>query len=325
MCSYYWSKVNDQYLDALAEIESSHWLSIDYTHPDTTSVLGAAGFLGLRGLNADKVANMLDQRINSLSDRGEPELDGFAHWTEWNGGQRRRFEELAGGTMYALEYWRTAISQWRPRGYGEVWSQKAADVEWYEWMFDGRRKMHEAMLAWLDGIESRGDRIESVIDFGCGLGVGYGERLAEKRYVGLDISPLNIEWCREHRSNPRHAYYCLDMIADERPESADLVFSSGTIDNVYDIDRFLEAMVAASRKWVYLTCYRGWFDSLEEHTYRYNSEHACFYNDVSVDRVIEKLTALGCTDIKAYPIRSGNREIPFEACFAARVPGASKC
>lgn len=325
MCTYYWSVANHQYVCALEAIDRDSQTWVDYTRPDADAVLDVAAFLGLEGLDRQGVADMLARRINSLADRGESEAGGFPRWTDWNGRQRERFEALGRDTMRSLGYWDDEAARWRPRGYGEVWSKKAADLAWYEWMFDGRRRMHEDMLSWLQALEAKGEKIVSAMDFGCGLGVGYSEHLADKHYIGLDISEQNIEWCHQYRDNRRHTYYRLDMIADRPPETADLVFSSGTIDNTYDIDGFIEAMVSAANKWVYFTCYRGWFDRLESHTYRYNTDHACFYNDISVACVLQKLAALGCRDVEAMPLRTGNRDISFEARFIARVPARLPC
>lgn len=321
MCAYYWSTVNELYLDQFALIPRDSWIEIDYTSPSSDAVMKVADFLGLKGLEESVVSAMLDRKINSLGDRGESGVGGYPAWPDWDGGMRRKFDRFAAGTMTRFGYYRNDAERWKPVGYGEVWSQKAADIDWYEWMYAGRKPMHEAMLAWVESLERAGDSIASVTDFGCGLGVGYSQAFESKRYTGVDISPGNIRWCHQNRNNPLHRYLCSDFINNDMSEKADLVFSSGTIDNAYDIDEFVAAMVRNSKKWVYLTCYRGWFPDLPEHVYRYNPEHACFYNDISLPRLLQRLEQLGCSDISAIPLKTGNRDIPFETSVFARVPG----
>ena len=265
-----------------------------------------ADFLKLEGLELDGVRDMLDRRINSLSDRDVSVVSAYPEWTEWDGGQRRNFDRFAAEMMHRLGYYQNNATRWKPEGYGQVWTTKSADLAWYEWMYQGRRYAHEDMLNWIQSLEETNDKIHTVTDFGCGRAVGYSEALSEKGYLGVDISQDNIEWCRQHRKNPNHKYLCADFISEEMPQKSDLVFSSGTIDNCYDIDEYLEAMIRSSNCWIYLTCYRGWFPDLEEHVYRYNEEHSCFYNDVALPKLLERLRALGCMDIFAQPLRTNN-------------------
>lgn len=321
MCAYYWATINDLYLDELSRLPSDAWILIDYTAPTIEDVKRVADFCGLVGVECDRVQSMLERRINSLVDRGVVGDNLYPRWPNWDGGVRRRFDRLAASVMTGLAYYRDEVSRWRPFDYGRVWSERKADLGWYEWMFNGRRGMHEDLLAWISARDHEGDRIDSVMDFGCGLGVGYSELLANKRYIGVDLSAENISWCLSHRRNPDHRYVCIDFITDSVGETADLVFSSGTIDNAYDADAFLAAMVRHARKWIHVTCYRGWFPGLQEHRYSYNPEHACFYNDLSPNRLTDTLRDLQCTEITVRPVRTGNREIPFETLITARVPG----
>lgn len=318
MCAYYWSTVNELYLCEFANLPASAWIAVDYTAPTVDSVLKVAQFLGLEGLDRVNVQHSLDRRINSLEDRGEKADGGYPKWTEWDGGMRRRFDQRAASTMHRLGYYRDEAERWRPASYGKVWSQEMADTAWYEWMYNGRKRMHEDMLAWIGTLENTSDRIDSVMDFGCGRAVGYSTSLQNKRYLGIDISRENITWCLKNRDTSRHSYICADIIRDQLPEKADLVFSSGTIDNAYDIDQYLAAMVRNSNKWIYLTCYRGWFPSIAEHLYRYDENHGCFYNDASLPQLLARLQKLGCSIVSAVPLATGNRDIPFETRIIAK-------
>lgn len=320
MCAYYWATVNDLYLDQLARIPSESWIGIDYTSPTPQAVFQVADFLGLDGLEEGVVSSMLNRRINSLSDRGESAAVAYPGWPNWDGGVRRKFDRFAAGTMERLGYYKEHAERWKPAGFGEFWKRQTSDTAWYEWMYEGRQSMHEDMIAWVKSRDGVGDSINSLIDFGCGRSVGYSYAFRLKRYIGVDISAENIRWCQQNRDTEKHRYLCADFITEEMPEKADLVFSSGTIDNCYDIDEYVAAMVRNANKWIYLTCYRGWFPNLPEHVYRYNSEHACFYNDVSLPRLLQRLQQLGCTEISALPLRTGSRDIPFETRVIARVP-----
>ena len=323
MCAYYWSFINELYLRELERLPAHAWTRIDYTAPAAEDVARVARFCGLDGLSPEGIRPLLDRRINSLEERGSADSERYPHWTGWDGGMRRRFDRLAAPLMERLGYYREPAIRWRPRDYGRVWRERKADPEWYEWMYGGRRRMHEELLAWISAKDGSGEAIESVMDFGCGVGVGYCEALSDKRYIGVDLSPGNIAWCTEHRLNTRHRYVCIDFITESVGESADLVFSSGTIDNAYDADAYLAAMVRHAKKWVSLTCYRGWFPDLDEHRYSYNAEHGCFYNDLSPARLTHTLESLGCSEIRIAPLATGNREIPFETWITARVaPGS---
>src|SRR5581483_10329906 len=120
----------------------------------------------------------------------------------------------------------------------------------------------------------------------------------------------------------RHEYVCADFITAPVKEQFDLVFSSGTLDNCYDIDAALASMVRHSRKWIAATFYRGWFPDLAEHRYAWSDQHTCFYNDASPARLRRALEALGCRDITIEPIEAGpgRRDTRFETRLVARVP-----
>jgi len=322
MCAYYWARINALYLGALKKLPTDSWTRIDYTRPSAEEILRVAEFCGLRGLDKERVQALLESKINSLEERGSA-TGAAPAWQDWDGGARRRFEAIAGDTMRQLGYYGESGAEWRPEGYGSVWKKERAREGWYRWMYEGRQKVHGEFFAWLESREAAGEEIDVIADVGCGVGVGYAERFAKKRYIGVDLSEENVSWCRENRNNPRHEYLALDFVTRDLPELADVVFSSGTIDNAYDIDAFLEALARNSRKWIYATFYRGWFPDLDEHRYAWNPEHGCFYNDVSPRRVREALAAMGCSTILVQPLATGIRaagQSPYETLVIARVP-----
>ncbi len=319
MCAYYWSYINDLYLDQLEKIPQEAWTEIDYTSTGTDDIFRVSEFLGLKGLPRDRIRRMLGKKINSLKERTGEEAT-YPDWKNWDGGLRRRFDRIASMTMRRLGYYRADGSDWRPRGYGSFWDQQNSDLEWYMWMYNSRREMHADFVEWVHKMEGQGEFFESIADFGCGLGVGYCDDFADKHYVGIDLSPRNIAWCQKNRKNPKHRYLNIDFISEPLNEAFDLVFSSGTIDNSYDVDQFLKAMVRTSRRWIYLTCYRGWFPDLDEHRYQWNEEHGCFYNDLCPRRLRQTLESFGCQSIVVEPMETKREDIPYETRVIAQVP-----
>lgn len=315
MCAYYWATANRIYRDQLAKLPSEAYFELDYTRAGTDDILAIGEFLGLDGLDRDAIESMLTGRINSLQER-IGETDTYPDWRHWNSGQRDRFWRIAGPMMLELGYAKER-SEWCPEGYGNWWRNHDGGLEWYTWMFEGREPVHRDLIEWAKAPEQG---IESVVDFGCGLEVGYCDAFEDIRYVGIDISHHNVQWCRDNRPNPKHTHWCSDFVAEPLPEKFDLVFSSGTIDNTYDIDACLRAMVRASKRWVHVTCYRGWFPELTEHRYTYAPQHDCFYNDLSPRRAAQTLREAGCTEVRIDKVRSGKDDIPFETRIIARVP-----
>lgn len=319
ICAYYWSTINELYLNKLQELPDNAWIMIDYTTPSYEDVERVAKFLGLKGLDRESIQDLLHQRINSLQDRGLLNEDIYPDWKNWNSGKRCSFDRIASTTMRRLGYYKESGCEWRPKNYGEWWKNNEGGLEWYTWMYNSRLKMHKDLVNWVNDKEKGGDKITSIADFGCGLGVGYCEDFANKEYIGIDLSKRNIQWCNKNRKNHKHKYCCMDFIAEPLIEKVDLVFSSGTIDNSYDVDAFLKAIVRNSRKWIYVTSYRGWFPELSEHIYSYDEKTTCFYNNISPRRLRMLLESLGCSEIVISPIATGHKSIPFETRIVARV------
>lgn len=206
----------------------------------------------------------------------------------------------------------------RPENYGSVWQRHTGGLDWYTWMYEGRKDQHQAFQAWVQAM-SRVEPIDSVLEFGCGLAVGYGEFFEGRRYVGADLSAKEIAWCRENRARPRHDFVECDFITHDFGERFDLVFSQGTIDNTYDMDAFLRAAARASRRWVYVTAYRGYFAGLDAHRYDASEAEGCYYNDLSPSAAFRCLEAAGCRDVAVVPSGTGRPDIPFETLVVARV------
>lgn len=210
-----------------------------------------------------------------------------------------------------------------PESFGFWWEREESDLNWYDWMFHYRLRVHRAFIAWLAAEEASHGRFASVLEVGCGRGVFYPHFFADRAYTGLEYSRRNVDWLIANREWPSHAYHQGDIARWKGEEKHDLVFSSGTIDNVQDMDAFLEGMVRGARKAIYLTAYRGWFPELTEHRVSYSAETGAFYNDISPARVRQVLERLGCRNIVVEALPTGLPTIPFETLIVAAAPSVT--
>jgi hypothetical protein len=206
----------------------------------------------------------------------------------------------------------------KPPTYGVFWKEHDGGLEWYTWMYNSRIDQHQCFQEWFHYANSL-ESIRSVLECGCGFAVGYADFFKDIRYVGMDLAETAIAWCKKNRLNAKHDYVARDSIAENFDEKFDLVFSQGTIDNTYDINGFIKSAIAASRRWIFITAYRGFFPDLLEHRYSWNDQHGCFYNDISPYQVYKLLKAEGCSDINIVPSHTGRQDIPFETLIIARV------
>ena len=317
MCAWYWSDCNSVYLQGLESVTGDRVRCIDLARDGVEGIEGMYEWLGLDSPGRDQVLEIMDQRVNSLADRQTPNPRPAATWPWWSGEMRDAFDRYAGQMMVDLKYSDCARSRWKPKNYGQFWKEHDGGLEWYTWMYESRKAVHQDLLSFI----SSHSELQTVADFGCGLGVGYCDALADRRYVGFDLAHPAIAWCQENRPNKKHHYRSCDFIVEDADEKFDLVFSQGTIDNSYDIDEYLAAMVRWSQGWIYVTCYRGWFPELTDHQYSWNEEHGCSYNDLSPSRARQTLERLGCHSIEISTVATGNDSIPRETRIIAQVPG----
>ena len=202
--------------------------------------------------------------------------------------------------------------------FGRFWKTHEGSNEWYTWMYNYRILQHLAFQKWFQYIR-RVEDVATVADFGCGTGVGYPEFFKDYRFVGIDLAPNVIDWCKRHNSNPAHEYRSLEFIKDPPNKEFDLVFSHGTIDNVYDMNEFLVSATRSARKWIYVTAYRGFFPCLTRHRYDFNADERVYYNDISPSEAYCTLRDAGCRDIAVYPSATGREDIPFETVIVAHA------
>jgi SAM-dependent methyltransferase len=213
---------------------------------------------------------------------------------------------------------RTMPPRVKPPNYGEWWATNEKGEEWYEELHASRERIHEAFAEWVTRLRTS-ERISCVLEVGCGRAVRYANLFSDCRYVGYDISPKEISWCRRQHTNPDHEFVCADFVEAALGERFDLVFSHAVVDHVYDVDRFVAALAGASRRWLYLSSYRGWFPELTEHVYRWHENDTCYYNDLSPGALTRVLEDAGCTEVKAYPLATGRPDIPLETVVTART------
>ena len=174
--------------------------------------------------------------------------------------------------------------------YGKIWQEKFGDeqVQWYKKMHNSCLKMHDNFKKFLTE-----KSLSTVLEVGCGAGY-YPRNLKElftnMEYTGTDISETAIEFCK---SKSPFNFICTDFLKNNLNKKFDLVFSHALIDHVYDVDLFIEKIVDASNRFVYVTAYRGYFPDLERHVIRRNNLEGSYYNDISIKQISKKLAEMG--------------------------------
>ena len=178
----------------------------------------------------------------------------------------------------------------RKANYGKIWQEKFGDkqIQWYEGMHKSCLKMHDNFKEFIHE-----NSPSTILEVGCGAGyypINLKELFVGKEYVGIDISETAIKFCRTKSS---FNFICTDFLKKELNKKFDLVFSHALIDHVYDVDLFIEKIVESSKRFVYITAYRGYFPDLEKHVMRKNNVEGTYYNDISIKQVDRKLKKMG--------------------------------
>ena len=174
--------------------------------------------------------------------------------------------------------------------YGKVWQEKFGDdqVQWYEEMHNSCLKMHNDFKEFLTD-----KSLSTILEVGCGAGY-YPRNLKElftnMEYTGTDISETAIKFCK---SKSPFNFICTDFLKTPLNKKFDLVFSHALIDHVYDVDLFIEKIIQSSKRFAYITAYRGYFPDLERHVMRRNNLEGSYYNDISIKQVSKKLLGMG--------------------------------
>jgi len=320
MSSYYWSKINETCMAELDKIPKNAWKRINYSTVKPKDIEDLFSFLGLEGYNNNLVSKLLNKKINSLKDRNQPK-GKFPYMVDWNSEIRTKFEKIAYNTMVKLNYYNDCAIRWRPPNYGKYTITKRNFVTWYQWMYKSRLKMHTDFFNWVNDLEKNGENIETLADFGCGIGEGYCDHFKDKCYYGIDMSNTSINWAKNNRTNDKHKYICEDFTKVQLPHKADIVFSSGTLDNCYDVNTVIKNMVENTNKYIYITFFEGWFPNLDYHNYRWIEKQNCYASFLSPIETRKILENLNCEIIKidSTETQADRKDIPYETLVIAKL------
>jgi len=171
--------------------------------------------------------------------------------------------------------------------YGKNWQK--VDPDFYSRIYNYRPLLHQDFLEYLKNKED----VKSVLEIGCGIGtypIEFKKYFDKKDYVGIDIGKPAIEHCKQ---NSDFEFMCGDIIDMKLDKKFDLIFSHAVIDHVYNIDAFIHKIVNLSRKYVYISAYRGYFPDLHEHKMQWDNEKGCYYNDLSIEELKKNLLKIG--------------------------------
>mgnify|MGYP001602320572 CR=1 FL=1 len=191
---------------------------------------------------------------------------------------------------------------------------------WYHALVRPRQPVHDAFLQWCT--ERGTQALAPILDIGCGSSLYYGESFRDTAYTGIDVSSTAIGDCWSRDSHPFHHYEIAGIESlDTEHRKWGLVFSHAVVDHVPDIPAFLAASVRAVRPhgWLYLTAYRGFHDTAQEHVYTMGAD-GCWYNDVSPGALRAQLLECGVHEFSVEPGPVCDPAIGPELVCVARVP-----
>lgn len=313
MVAWYWSYINNYLLDALEKLPKDKYFVVDYTNPSPGLIRNVYEFIGLTDFDQDAISGILEKKVNSLDDRiGESGV--FPKWSEWSEELTQRFWDIAGGVMVRLGFVAGGVRP-TPIGFGDWWREDSSvDPAWYASIYDYRATSHAMFKSWYQPLK---DNISSIVDIGSGIGYGYVDFFADKDFVGIDLSSNAVQWSEESKLTKSHKFICADILRDDVDVRGDLVFSQGTIDNIYDVDAFVRGMAKMSSRYVYISNYRGYFGNMSDHRYFWDRKFRVLFNDVSVVRIVNVLRSEGFATVVALPIETGREDIPVESVVIA--------
>jgi hypothetical protein len=313
MCSWYWNHINRLTTKLLKKVPADQVLIVDYTNPTVESIRRCYEFLELPDFDAQRVEKVLKRKVNSLTER-IGEQAAYPKWQEWTPFQSQRFWELAWPAMRELGYVSGDVRP-EPPDFGSYWKGREVDPAAYETMYRYRAQSQKQFQAWVKSLDTQ-QRIERVVEFGSGIGVGSTDLFADRQYVGIDMSPQVVEWANA-RVRPGHQFLKLDVLKETNGPTGDLVFSHATADNVYDVDAFLRAHARRTSRLLYVSNYRGFFNGLSDHRLKWDPKTGVCFNDLSPARAVEVLAEEGFAAVEVIPYRTGRDDIPIETALVA--------
>lgn len=201
--------------------------------------------------------------------------------------------------------------------------------EWYEWTHNCQAAAHNSFSEWA---KERWEHINSVLEVGCGKYSYYARFFAGKIYTGMDCSqdvikyrqlnPIDLDLQLNPVDNSAHKYLCADFTTHSINRKFDLVFCHSVIDHARDVDCFLRDCVRASKRWIFIMSYRGWFPDLQRHKQERGPD-GFYYNDVSPIEVRGVLETMQCKSIRLFatPTNRPAEETQNELTIIAEVKG----
>jgi len=198
--------------------------------------------------------------------------------------------------------------------YGKTWQEKEGDEQndWYNIMHESHKIQHQDFIQYLKTRKN----LETVLEVGCGTGV-YPIKLKELfsniKYTGIDISETAIKQCKKNSS---FEFLVGDFIKLNISKKFDLVYSHAVVDHVYDMDAFVAKIVDVTKKYAYITAYRGFFPDLKKHKMNWNDTDGSYYNDFSIIQIKKKFKEIGLNenefDIKSLKVDNKNENADYQ-------------
>ena len=196
--------------------------------------------------------------------------------------------------------------------YGKTWQEKEGgeQIDWYNRMHESHKIQHQDFIQYLKTRKN----LETVLEVGCGTGVypiKLKELFANIKYTGIDISETAIKQCKK---NSPFEFIAGDFIKLDISRKFDLVFSHAVVDHVYDMDEFIAKIVNLTKKYAYITAYRGFFPDLKKHKMNWHNEDGSFYNDFSIIQINKKLKEMGLNefDIRSLKVDDKNNNQDYQ-------------
>jgi len=167
--------------------------------------------------------------------------------------------------------------------YGFIWETDKCDHEWFNKIHNDRSDLHEHFVNFFLDIRNE---IESVLEIGCGSCGFYPLFFSKEnvKYSGIDISTKVVNECR--KAFPGE-FLCFDFLKEQPNMKFDLVFSHAVIDHVYDCDIFLSKIIESSKKYIFISSYRGVDFLIDQHKYVWSESEGCYFNIMSAKRLIK--------------------------------------
>lgn len=286
--SYGWDKMLRSHLNSSATVGAERFALVkvetDWGHQLENLLPGFSAFL--------KTWEPLGS-TNSMTERF-PDAPQARSRFDWTTSELSDFWEVAGDLMQHLDYADHAASRenlrLKPASFGEVWEKSSVNDDWFQWMHSSRIESHDAFTQW---VNEKRHEVTSVLEVGSGTGVFYPEffQSLQVPYIGLDVSARVIQQAKaKFKEFPEVDFLNRDVCDFDSGEQFDLVFSQGTFDNHWDINRSVLECIRLARKFVYIVFYRQETAS-PQHAYEWREAEGCFYNDVSAVEVVELITS----------------------------------